>query len=368
MYWRASDVYVNPEIEGYLMEKKLMRNAKIWCCLQGATLYLHKTQGAIQTLDMANEVHNVRKMETSTQFEINYKKGKYTFICPSATVCTDWVTALQKAMSLKSNGVGRSVFHGVIADGVDNTDEPDLSVYAMPSDDILTRQNQTVTKPDYSVYEEVRSQQPVSSDTGQTSSNVDDDSHKPPLPSMESRLAKVKQPELPGEDYVEPSPDLLKQSQEGDYSEVSPFRPCREVEYTETQPNNPQEEDEYTDGISNSNPTINVTEPNGVQFRRSKYSQAISENSMDDEEEELDKQDQANVFEELEKALTSTEAPNLDLECPLKEEDYQPAKEIHVFLANNNYLLHGVSQRFMFQKSDEDPVATLKDYLKKLEV
>ncbi|GFR91020.1 hypothetical protein ElyMa_002581900 [Elysia marginata] len=359
-YWRASDIYVNPDIEGYLVEKKLVRNAKTWCSLQGTTLYLQRSQGtSIHTINMATEVQSVRKLvDAHTQFEISYKKGKYTFICSSPTECTDWVMALDKAMKLKSNGIGRSVFHDLISDQPEDSAD---NVYATPSDDAFPQQGQSTTQSDNSVYDDVQSQ-PAISDTGQKC-DQNRTSVRPPLPSMQSRLVKALQQQHQ-DDYVE-----------GVYTDVATLTSRHQEEDTDgftpqdSKSSDYQQDSVYTDGVSDLSSNSSTSEPVTLRSRSSVTSSYLAsvtqvvENGIEDEEEEVDEAERVDAFAELDQALAPINIPELDLQCPLTEEDYLPDSELRLFLANNK-LLHGESQRSVFKTSNHDPVASLKAFLK----
>ena len=157
----------------------------------------------------------------------------------------------------------------------------------------------------------------------------------------------------------------------------------------------PQENsEEYADGLSHANPeqaspeyrdglsTINCAtsipgSPVTLRTRSSRSSSLFLEKSPENgidipdsskDQEEEDEARAADAFAELEQALTSPETPDLTLKCPLTEEDYQPAKRLHEFLANNSQLLNGVSSRRLLLDPVQDPVASLKMFLQQIQL
>ena len=257
-------------------------------------------------------------------------------------------------------------------------------MYATASDDKDIQEQSSSVPPVGSEYEAIdmhSKRHPAPTDTGQNTAGNSPDrlSMRPPLPSMQSRLAKAQQQQ---EEYVEPSSSTQGQASqeegEGVYAEVSSVRSSKVVEYTDDftsqeNKNAQHEESVYSEGSSESNDSISSPDTVTLRSRNSLISKNIptattTENGLAEDEDEVDDGGDADVFAELEQALASQDTPDLNLSCPLTEEDYLPVKELHVFLVNNSHLLSGVSHRHKLLDSDEDPVDSLKTFLKEMQI
>ncbi|XP_059156520.1 proteoglycan 4-like [Physella acuta] len=137
---RESTMYAHPEMEGFLEKKGtgvIIRKTKTFCSLQGSTLYLKKTQGVMDTLDVS-DAHQVKKINsdsTGTSFEIIIKKKSHIFICSSSEECSSWVKALHTAMAFKDSGVRSSTFYTTDLSEDENGNEGRDCVYTTISDE-----------------------------------------------------------------------------------------------------------------------------------------------------------------------------------------------------------------------------------------
>ncbi|GFO00930.1 hypothetical protein PoB_002743500 [Plakobranchus ocellatus] len=364
----TTDVSFEPDIEGYLVEKfKLMRNVRTWCSLQGPTLYLQKNQGGVMnTVDMATEVQHVRPLSDACQFEIIGKKGKHIFICPSTNECTNWVTALNRAMSLRTNGVGRSFFHASPAPYEEE------NPYALPSDDenqqnaVASDSEKKANASQQSTYEDVEISP---SDTGQMNTDCSE-TEAPPLPPMTARRQE------PVSSFQGTAPSANEE-----YSDA--FSVKTATVSVETDAKGFQNPEAGACSVQFS-PEPDVANPEEVITLRSRKSltpsfvpdigitedcSGCTENGPDDDNEDsVDGEIYTDAFTELDLALTCQESPDLELKYQLTADDYQPLEQLRECLANNSCFLEKFSHQRFLLDPEENPIDHIKGFLQQLQL